>query len=123
MRRKFVESQGFSAERSRLEKTGELILDDLVRLELEIMANPETGDLVQGTGGLRKVRLGQKARGRGKRGGCRVLFLDLPHVAITHLVAIFGKREKIDLTPAERSALAVMVRTIKKETRHEEETH
>jgi hypothetical protein len=33
-------------------------------VEAEIMANPQTGDLVPGTGGLRKVRLGQRARGR-----------------------------------------------------------
>jgi hypothetical protein len=47
----------------------------------------------------------------------------LPHVSVTHFVAIFGKREKIDLTAAERNALAELVRAIKKETaRHEKET-
>jgi hypothetical protein len=44
------------------------ILDeDMVALEKDIIANPEAGDLVRGTGGLRKIRLGQRSVGRGKR--------------------------------------------------------
>jgi hypothetical protein len=124
VKRSFVESHGFSADRQRLEKAGELTLEDMVDLESEIMANPLAGDLVQGTGGLRKMRLGQRAVGRGKSGGCRILFLDLPHVSVTHLLAIFGKREKVDLAVDDRKALAQLVRQIKKETAHEKsKTH
>jgi hypothetical protein len=79
VRRRFVESHGFSAHRARLERDGELTDDDMVALEKDIIANPEAGDLVRGTGGLRKIRLGQRAVGRGKRGGARVLYLDLPN--------------------------------------------
>lgn len=46
----------------------------------------------------------------------RVYYLDLPHRAVTHLVAIFGKREKADLSPAERSAVAALVKKLKEET-------
>jgi len=56
VRRRFVESRGFSADRDRLERAGELTMEDIVALEQDILANPEVGDLVPGTGGLRKVR-------------------------------------------------------------------
>jgi hypothetical protein len=79
------------------------------------LGEPEVGNLVPGTGGLRKVRLGQRQVGRGKRGGLRVYYLDLAAAGITHLVAIFGKREKADLSPAERKAVAALVRTLKEE--------
>ncbi len=68
-----------------------------------------------GTGGLRKIRLGQRALGRGKRGGVRVYYLDLPRGGVTHLLAIFGKREKSDLTPAERRQVAALVKQLKRE--------
>jgi hypothetical protein len=114
--RRFVESRGFSADRARLEREGELTMEDIVALEQDIMANPDTGDMVQGTGGLRKVRLGQRQVRRGKRGGLRVYYLDLAAAKVTHLVAIFGKREKSDLSPAERKAVANLVRKLKEET-------
>lgn len=116
MKRRFVESSGFSADRGRLERGRELTHDDLVALEQGILADPQTGDLVPGTGGLRKVRLGQRQAGRGKRGGIRVYYLDLPHRGVTHLLAIFGKREKADLSPGERRAVAALVKQLKEET-------
>jgi len=93
------------------------VIDDMVALEQSILADPNVGDLVPGTGGLRKVRLGQRALGRGKRGGVRVYYLDLADRAVTHLIAIFGKREKDDLSPRERKAAASLVRILKEEAR------
>jgi hypothetical protein len=115
VRRRFVESRGFSEDRRQLERAHELSHDDLVALEQSILADPQTGDLVPGTGGLRKVRLGQRQVRRGKRGGVRVYYLDLPHRAVTHLVAIFGKREKSDLSPAERRLVSELVKQLKEE--------
>lgn len=45
----------------------------------------------------------------------RVYYLDLPRRAVTHLLAIFGKREKTDLSPSERRQIAVLVKELKKE--------
>lgn len=115
MKRKFVESIGFSEDRRRLERARELSLLDLVAMEQGILGDPQSGDLVPGTGGLRKIRLGQRQVRRGKSGGVRVYYLDLPHRAVTHLVAIFGKREKSDLSPAERRAVAGLVKQLKEE--------
>jgi hypothetical protein len=115
VKRRFVESSGFSLDRVRLERAREVSHDDLVALEQSILADPQGGDLVPGTGGLRKIRLGQRALGRGKRGGVRVYYLDLPRRGVTHLLAIFGKREKSDLTPTERRQVAELVKQLKNE--------
>jgi hypothetical protein len=116
VKRRFVESTSFSADRRRLERARELSQGDLMALEQSILADAQAGDLVPGTGGLRKIRVGQRSVGRGKRGGARVYYLDLPGPAVTHLLAIFGKREKSDLSPSERRAVALLVTQLKEET-------
>jgi hypothetical protein len=115
VRRKFVESRGFTTDRRRLERARELVHEDIVSLEQDILADPEVGDLIPGTGGLRKARVGQRSVGRGKRGGARVYYLDLPGRGVTHLIALFGKREKADLSPSERRLVAALVEQLKKE--------
>ena len=81
-----------------------------------ILADPQVGRIpVPGTGGLRKIRMGQRSVGRGKRGGARVYYLDLPGRGVTHLVALFGKREKADLSPIERRMISALVEQLKEE--------
>jgi hypothetical protein len=116
VKRRFVESSGFSDDRRRLERGRELSHDDIMALEQSILADPDAGDLVPGTGGLRKIRVGQREVGRGKSGGVRVYYLDLPRRGVTHLLAIFGKREKTDLSPAERKVVAALVKRLKEES-------
>jgi hypothetical protein len=113
MERLFVETPGFDADRAALEKAGELVDDDLAKMEQEIMENPRAGDLVKSSGGLRKIRVGLSARRRGKSYGARVLYLELPNRAVVGLVAIFGKNEKAGLSRAEIKALAALVRWFK----------
>lgn len=116
MKRRFVEATRFTTERERMEHAGELTHDDLVALEQAILANPEAGDLVPGTGGFRKIRIAQRAVSRGKRGGARVYYLDLPRAQVTHLLAVYGKRQQVDLSAAERRALAAVAKLLKEET-------
>jgi hypothetical protein len=72
-----------------------------------LAADPGCGVVMQGTGGVRKVRFG--FGGRGKSGGARVVYLfggeDIP----IFVLAIFAKNEKANLTAAERNALGKMV--------------
>jgi hypothetical protein len=81
------------------------ILNDAERQALInfLAENPTAGDIMQGTGGARKLRWG--AKGRGKSGGARVITFyagaDLP----VFLMAIFGKNEKANLSVAERNEL------------------
>ena len=65
----FVELPAF--ERSR-----EAYLDDtgFSRLQETLMANPEAGEVIRGTGGLRKLRFSDTRRSKGKRGGLRVIY-------------------------------------------------
>lgn len=44
------------------------------QLQLTLLANPEAGDTIEGTGGLRKLRFGDVRRSKGKRGGLRVIY-------------------------------------------------
>lgn len=76
-----------------------------------VAADPEVGDVMQGTGGVRKVRLA--GRGKGKSGGYRVVYFygggDIP----VFLLTVFGKDEKANLTQGERNALRSLTRTLK----------
>ena len=70
------------------------------------MANPEKGSTMGGCGGLRKVRYADPSRGKGKRGGVRVIYLYTPEAFRIDLIDLYGKDEKEDLAPAEKNMLA-----------------
>lgn len=79
---------------------------------VELLArDPECGEVMQGTGGVRKIRVA--LAGRGKSGGARVIYYfhsdRLPVLALT----VFAKNERANLTPAQRNAMASVVRAIK----------
>lgn len=80
---------------------------DVFELELALLADPESGDLIPGAKGLRKLRrpLGR----RGKRGGARIIYFH----AITHrqilLLYAYAKSRQGDLTPAQTRQLAMLV--------------
>jgi hypothetical protein len=69
--------------------------------------NPAAGDLMQGTGGARKLRWG--AKGKGKRGGARVIaFYGGPAVP-AFLLTAFGKSDRANLNSAERNELRAIL--------------
>jgi hypothetical protein len=70
-------------------------------IQSDLLRNPEAGRIVQGLGGLRKARAADPNRGKGKRGGFRYLYLDVPARAHIHLLYLFGKDEQEDLNPAD----------------------
>jgi len=97
-----VETRAFTA------RIDDLMADDEYReLQLHLAARPTAGDVIPGTGGLRKVRWG--ARGRGKRGGCRVIYFW--HAASSRLLMLFAfsKGERVDLTPQQKKLLRQIV--------------
>src|SRR6476620_7256771 len=68
---------------------------------------PEAGDLMQGTGGARKLRWG--AKGKGKRGGARVITFYGGPQAPAFLLTVFGKGERANLTKAQRNELRTIL--------------
>ena len=70
---------------------------------LQVAANPLAGDVIEGTGGLRKVRVA--AKGRGKRGGARVIYYHVSSAAQIRLLLIYAKGRKDDLSADEKRAL------------------
>ena len=74
------------------------------------MKNPEAGDLIQGTGGLRKVRFVDTRRGKGKRGGLRVIYYWWGSGNQFWLYTLYDKDELADLAPQQRSALRAMLK-------------
>jgi len=83
-------------------------MDDEERNDaVELVAtNPEGGDVMPGTGGVRKARLA--GRGKGKSGGYRIVWYfgggDIP----VFLLTVFGKGEKANLSQGERNALRAL---------------
>ena len=95
--------------------------DSLRGLQLELLEHPEAGDVEPATAGLRKVRLGNPTRGKGKRGGARVHYLWLRDRGRIYLMYVYGKNEASGLTPEQKKQLREIVLQIKgsgdKETR------
>jgi hypothetical protein len=63
---------------------------------------PEAGDMIPGTGGFRKLRWADPKRGKGQRGGLRVIYYYFPGERQIWLITLYGKNEASDLTPKEK---------------------
>jgi len=77
-----------------------------------LAAQPRAGDLIQGTGGIRKLRWARG--GRGKSGGVRVIYYFHSDRIPLYLLTVFGKGEKADLSKGERNELAKLVDALKR---------
>ena len=81
--------------------------EDLRKLELEIMKNPQIGPIVRGTGKLRKMRF--SFPDRGKSGSVRVCYVDFVIQEAIYLVTVYSKKQKDNLTQAERNNIKKMI--------------
>jgi len=84
----------------------------LHHLQSELQARPMAGVLDPGTGGLRKVRMPDPGRGKGKRGGARVHYLWLPHLQRIYLVFVYSKDDSDTLSPDDKRKLKAVVQSI-----------
>lgn len=78
-------------------------------LQGELIKNPIVGDVISGTGGLRKARFGDPRRDKGKRGGLRIFYYWWIDGLQFWLFTLYDKDEMDDLSPKERQALAKML--------------
>jgi hypothetical protein len=72
-----------------------------------LAAHPKAGDLLEGTGGIRKLRWGHD--GHGKSGGVRVIYYFHSEAMPLYLLTLFAKNERANLSKAQRNALAGLV--------------
>lgn len=94
-----VETQSFIA-------AAKECMNDAERMDAVAMLarNPEEGDLIQGGGGIRKVRFG--IGGRGKRGGVRIIYYFLNPGVPIFMLTVFAKNERVNLGKGELQQLA-----------------
>ena len=111
MKRLFIYAELFEKALRQRKKQAEI----LESIEGAILQNPNVGAIVASTGGVRKFRSEDSVRNKGKRGGFRVLYLDLPHVERTHLLFLYGKNEADNISAAGKKVIKNLVDQIKGE--------
>ena len=105
MRALFIELPSF--ERLR----GAYLDDESFRaMQNSLIEDPAAGDVIQGTGGLRKLRWADKRRGKGKRGGLRVIYFYWAMGSEFWLFTIYDKDELSDLSKKNRATLEGLLR-------------
>lgn len=109
MKRSFVELPLF---RSKWERLG-LTEADLRRLQEALLADPKVGDVMQGTGGIRKMRFAFQHQG--KSGGVRVIYIDFEVYEKIYLLTAYTKNEKDNLTKEERNDLRKLIAVLEKQ--------
>ena len=77
-------------------------------LQLRLVADPDAGALIPGTGGLRKIRW--QGSGRGKRGGVRAIYYWATSDDVLLMLVVYPKNERDDLSPGQRKVLAALVK-------------
>jgi hypothetical protein len=70
-----------------------------------------------GCGGLRKMRVADPRRGKGKRGGARVIYLHIEELNQIHLMTVYGKDQKDDLSESEKRLYRQLVQVLKDQAR------
>ena len=85
--------------------------DELNELEIFLCKNPDAGDTMKGTGGVRKLRWALD--GRGKSGGARVIYLDIVFASHIYLITAFPKNVKPNLSKEECNQMKTLVTAIK----------
>jgi hypothetical protein len=83
--------------------------DELGEVQQTLIADPNAGELIPQTGGLRKLRWPDKHRGKGKRGGLRIIYYAFLSESEIWLMTLYSKGEMDDLTKPEQRALAVLM--------------
>ncbi|MCP5534664.1 MAG: type II toxin-antitoxin system RelE/ParE family toxin [Akkermansiaceae bacterium] len=97
----FIESPVFSEQID-----GLLSEEEQRQLQLTLLEQPERGDLIKGSGGLRKLRFA--GSGRGKRGGIRVVYY-LWHEDTAFMLLAYPKNKQSDLTPPQLKLLKTLI--------------
>ncbi|MDE1179701.1 toxin [Paraburkholderia sp.] len=83
--------------------------DEYRLLQEQMLLKPDAGDVIKGTGGLRKLRFGDKRRNKGKRSGLRVIYYYWIEGTQFWMFSVYDKDEMDDLSSDERKAFAALL--------------
>jgi hypothetical protein len=89
--------------------------EDLAAMHRDLLAEPDKGDVMTGCGGLRKPRIADPKRGKGKRSGARVIYLHIEEANAIHLITVYGKDEKDDLSASDKRLYRRLVQILNSE--------
>lgn len=106
MTRTFIQTSEFTKNWKALGLTD----DDLRRLELELLKNPNAGAVMRGTGGLRKMRFAFE--GMGKSGSSRVCYVDFVIYETIYLITVYPKNKKDNLSREERNEIKKLIQLL-----------
>jgi hypothetical protein len=87
--------------------------DELLALQIMLLENPKAGPIMEGTGGIRKVRFPIDNRGKSK--SVRVCYTDFSEYEVIYLITAFEKKEQENLTNEEKNILKKLVKALKDE--------
>ena len=87
--------------------------DELKSLQIMLLKNPDSGQIMEGTGGIRKIRF--PLENRGKSGSVRVCYTDFAEYEVIYLITAFEKKEQENLTMEEKNAIKKLVKALKEE--------
>jgi hypothetical protein len=87
--------------------------DELRALQIMLLKDPQSGPVMEGSGGIRKVRF--PLENRGKSGSVRVCYTDFEEYEVTYLITAFEKNEQENLSAEEKIILKKLVKALKEE--------
>ncbi len=85
--------------------------EDLLRLQISLLKDPESGPVIEGTGGIRKVRF--PLDNRGKSGSIRVCYTNFAEYEVIYLITAFTKKDQENLTDDEKKVLRRLVKSLR----------
>jgi len=89
--------------------------DDILKIEIRLLTDPLIGKMIQGTGGIRKLRIALP--NRGKSSGARVIYVDFDDFSKTYFITAYEKSDMDNLSNAEKNELKQLVGILKNELR------
>lgn len=112
MKRTFIEVPLFTKRWSEIGLTDK----DLEQLQIMLLKDPESGPVIEGTGGIRKVRF--PIENKGKSGSVRVCYTDFEEYEVTYLITAFKKKDQENLADEEKNALRKLVKSLREAERN-----
>ena len=89
--------------------------DDIKDIEIILLCNPNIGEIMVGTGGIRKFRESLESSNKGKRSGIRVIYIDFSSYEKIYMLTVYKKGELDNLSKAERNDLRKLVKILEYE--------